>query len=255
MSLFDTLFRLARRIAPGHRKSWIDAMTAEASQTGNRTGWAIGAVATASRERLVDLAATGGLARAIGGAFVMATGLAALPFLTGVLTFVQGHHIYDRDPGSVLTSIVFISVVIAGLIATGAAIMVAGRNRPARIAARAIVVLMATGLGCLLTWSGGLSLQSRGHLTPLQQEMTAWTLLAGPALLAAAAAMLLGRPRLFLASALIALGAQIGQWLTGLSHHAVTGVIPTSIAFYSACLPTLLMLAATGLVITPRRMA
>jgi len=253
MNLSDTLFRLARRVAPDHRKAWIDAMKTEAAQAGNRTGWAVGAITTASRERLIDLTTSGALPRALGGAFVMGTGLAALPFLVDVLTFVGSHHIYDRNPGDVLTSLAFICVIIAGLIATGVAIMVAGRNRPARIAASAIVVLMATGVGCLLTWSGGLGMQSRSHLTLVQQQMMGWTLLAGPALLVAAAAMLLKRPRLFVTAALVGLGAQAGQWLVGLSHYYVAGVIPATIAFASSCLPALLMLAATGLLINPRR--
>ncbi len=251
MSLSDTLFRLARRLAPGHRKPWIDAMATEAALTGNRAGWAMGAVVTALRERAADLLATGALTRAAGGAFVMGTGLAALPFLVRILAFIHDRHAHGQNPGDAVASLAVISAVIAGLVATGAAIMVAGRNRPARIAAKTLVVLMGTGLGTLLTWSGGLGVQSRNHLTPIQQDMTWWTLLAGPALLIAATAMLLKRPRLFLVAALIALGAQTGQWLAELSRHAVTGAIPTAIAFYGACLPTLLMLAAAGLVIAP----
>jgi len=253
MSLSDTLFRLARRIAPDHRKAWIDAMETEAAQAGNRSGWAVGAITTASHERLIDLAATGALARASGGAFILGTGLGSLPFLVRTLAFLQDRHIDAPDRGNAVVSLVFICVVLAGLIATGVAIMLSGKNRPARIAAKTIVVLMAIGLGCLLTWSGGLSVQSRIHLTAIQQEATWWTLLTGPALLVAATATALKRPRLFLAAAMTALGAQIGQWLVELSHHAVTGVVPSALAFYSACLPALLMLAATGLLIKPRR--
>jgi hypothetical protein len=255
MSLSDTLFRLARLIAPDHRKPWIVAMAAEPARSADRMGWAVGAVLTALRERVTDLVATGALVRLAGGAFVLGTGLAALPFLARILTFIHDRHVEDPNSGNTAVSLVVICGLVAGMIGTGAAIMVAGKNRPARIAASTIVVLTATGLGCLLTWSGGLSLQSRDHLTPFQQEMTGWTLLAGPALVVAAAAMLLRRPRLFLASALIALGAQTGQWLVGLSHHAVTGVVPAAIAFYGACLPTLLLLAAAGLVVTPRHTA
>lgn len=255
MSPSDTLFHLARLIAPDHRKLWIDAMKTEGAQSRYPTGWAMGAVATAGRARIADMAATGTLARVTGGAFVTATGLASLPFLVRILTFILDHPADAPNPGDMAVGLTVICALVAGLIGTGAAIMVAGTNRPARIVARAIVIVMGAGLGCLLTWSGGLSVQSRVHLTPIQQEMTWWTLLAGPALLIAAAAMLLKRPRMFLAASLIALGAQTGQWLVELSRHSMTGAIPTAIAFYGACLPTLLMLAAAGLVIPPRNRA
>jgi len=253
MNLSDTLFRLARRIAPDHRKAWIDAMKTEAAQAGNRTGWAAGAITTASRERLIDLTISGALPRALGGAFVMGTGLASLPFLVRILILIQDRHVDAPDRGNATVSLVLICTVMAGLIATGVAIMVAGKNRPARIAAKTIVVLMTVGLGSLLTWLGGHSIQAHNPLSPFQQEMTWWTLATGPALLIAAAAMALRRPRLFLAAAMAALGAQTGQWLLELSHHAVTGMVPSALAFYSACLPALLMLAATGLLINPRR--
>lgn len=252
MSLSDTLFRLALTLAPIHRKAWIDAMQAEATSAGNRMGWAVGAVATAARERIADLAMTGALARAIGGVFVMSTGLGALLYLMPILIHIQDRHGLDRNPENAVLGITIFMLIVIGLIATGAAIMLAGKSRGARIAAKVIVVVMGTGLGSLLIWSGWFSLKPRHHMTVLQHEMMWLSLVAGPALLVAVAALLLKRPRLFLTAGLTALGAETGQWLIELSHHPIDGLIAAAIAFYGACLPTLLMLAAFGL-LTPRR--
>ncbi len=251
MSLSDTLFHLARLIAPDHRKPWIDAMQCEGAQSPIRVSWAIGAIATASGERLRDLTKTGALARTVGGTFVMGTGLTAVPFFANVVRRAYDQRIYERDARSAV-GILILCAMVAGLIGTGAAIMAAGRNGPARAIAKTIVVLMGTGLGCLLTWSGWLSLKPHRHITLIQHEIMWLSLVAGPALLIAAAAMALKRPRLFLATTLIAFGAQTGQWLVELSRHMMTGIVPAAIAFYGACLPTLLMLAAAGLVIQPR---
>lgn len=253
MSLSDTLFRLARVLAPDRRKPWIDAMQAESPQARSPTRWAVGAVTTAFRERIIDLAVTGALARAIGGAFVIGTGLVSLPYLARILVLVHAHRGYDHAPGNSMVSVAVICAIVAGLIATGAAIMIAGGNRLARISARSVVAVMGAGLGSLLIWSGYLSLNSRRHITVVQHDAMFLSLLAGPALILAAAAMALNRPRLFLVAALTAFAAEAGQWLVELSPHAVAGPIPTVMAFFGAFLPALLMLSATGLVMTPRQ--
>lgn len=247
MSLSATLFRLARRLAPDHRKPWIDAMETEGAQTHNHASWAAGAVVTAINERFIHLTITGALTRAIGGAFVMGTGLSSLPFLARMLTILHDRQGYDRHPENTMVSLAIVCAIIVGLMATGAAIMIAGRNRIARIAARCVVIIMGTGLGLLLTWTGWISLKPHHHTTVFQHEMMSLSLLAGPALLVAATALLLKRPRLFLAAATTALGAEAGQWLIELSRHNL-GALPALLGFYGACLPALLLLSAAGVI-------
>lgn len=245
------LLNLAAWIAPPHRREWIAGLRAEAALTEHPTGWAWGALSTALGQRLADTIVSGLAARLALGGFVMSVAAGFAVFT--VLRIPDMQAAAARGHQTLAPVLMMLAAIILALLSGGAAIAFsAGRpwfNRYGRLAFAA---------GCLsfgLPLAGALAHETnRWHpVTAYDHQQNILSTIAGVLLVVAAPALLLRWGRLFLVLATGAVGIEIAQYVLSLPYlHLLPNATPL-IALANACLPGLLILAASGLLIDRKR--
>ena len=237
------LLDLAAWIAPPRRRPWIAGMRAEAALTPQPLAWAGGALTTALQQRMTDMIASRFAPRLLLGGFVLLTAAGTTPFFAATLRMAAEPHTDPHLTAELATTFVALIVVALLLVSGGLAVILA---HPASIFERYgrwLFGLGGIGMG-LMQGIAGYDSFVRGH-----GPAAALALLAAPLFIAAATGLLLRRPRLFALPAMAAFGVELSQLALEWPRLPVHGLTDYTGAFFGACLPALLLLAATGLLL------
>ena len=236
------LLDFAAWIAPPHRRDWIAGLRAEAAVARHPTRWAWGALTTAAGQRLADIVASGLALRLVLGGFVIGVAACFAVFITVRIPDIEAAS--ARTHRDLLPVALMLAAIPLVLSSGGLAIVLSRRTSWLNRYGRLLFTLGGLYIGFQLAGAGYES-RLRHTATALQHQMATWSAIAGPLFIAAALALLLRRGRLFLVFASGALGMEIAQYGVELPH--LPQGAPAAIAFFSACAPGLLMLAAFGL--------
>ncbi len=245
------LLDIAAWIAPSHRREWIAGLRAEAALAEHPTGWAWGALTTALGQRLADTVVSGLALRLVLGGFVMSVAMWFAIFI--VLRIPELQAAAARGHQHFAPMFLMVAAIIAALLSGGAAIAFsAGRpwfNRYGRLAFAAGCLSFGLPLAGALAQKNphGYTITAYGH----QQDIL--STIAGVLLVVAAPALLLRWRRLFLVLATGAVGIEIAQYVLSLPYLPLLQNATPAVAFANACLPGLLILAASGLLIDRKR--
>jgi hypothetical protein len=243
------LLDMAMRIAPAHRREWIEGLRAEAGLAAHPAGWAWGAVSTALRERLSDTVVSGLALRGLLGGFVICVAAALALFIGERIPGIEATAV--RAHRDLWTILVMPAGFILLLLSGGLAILFSSGNQWLNRYGRALFGLGGLGIGFTLAWAGYES--TLGHTaTVLQRQVGMLSAMAGPLFVAAALALVFRRGRLFGVLASGALGMEIAQYGVALSHLHLHQAAVMAVAFFSACAPALLLLAGGGLLVGRR---
>jgi hypothetical protein len=235
------LLDMAARIAPPHRRQWIAGLRVEAAMADRPDAWAWGALTTALGQRLAETVTSGLALRLVAGGFVI--GLAAC-FAIFLIVRIPGIEAASARAHRDLPPVALVlTTVVVLLLSGGLAILLSHGTTWLNRYGRALFALGGLSIGYSL--SGAVFMKGHGA-SAFQQQMALLSTLAGPLFIAAAVALLFRRLRLFLVLASGALGMEIAQY--GLEWPRMQTSI-LFIAFFNACAPGLLMLAATGLLV------
>lgn len=237
------LLDLAACIAPSHRRDWIAGLRAEAAVADHPARWAWGALTTATRQRLADIVASGLALRLALGGFVIGVAACFAIFITVRIPDIEA--VSARTHRDLLPVVLMLAAIPLVLSSGGLAIVLSRRTPWVNRYGRLLFTLGGLYVGFKLA-SAGFESRLWHTATALQHQMATLSAIAGPLFIAAALALLFRRGRLFLVLASGALGMEIAQYGVELPHLP-HGALP-AIAFFSACAPGLLMLAAFGLV-------
>lgn len=222
------LLDAAAWITPPHRRQWIEGLRAEAAVAEHPTVWAWGALTTAVRQRLADALVSGLALRLVLGGFVIFTAAGSVVFVAvrfPNMEIVAARRSIDLFPLT-LAFAAFVLLMLSG----GLAILFsAGRpwlNRYGRVLF--CLGALNSSLNQIATAYGSMHFHRFTHMGELAT-------IAGPLFIVAALALLSRRPRLFVLTALGALGMMVSEW-------GVNGGVA----------PALLLLAGGGLLIERR---
>ena len=243
------LLDAAAWIAPVHRRDWIAGLRAETEFSPRPVAWARGALLTALQQRMIDMLNSRQALRLLLGAFVIATAAFMVPFLGFMIHWAQTQVMDARNARHLVLGFVFVSAVVLLLSSGGLAIIFStGRSRFNRYG-RGLFSIGGLFMGVSLPYFAYLGFMRFHKLTVPPAPVSALSLIAAPLFVAAAVALLWRRTRLFVPLATAALGLEVAQfamqWPSLPVHEAADYVR----GFFGACLPGLLMLAATGLLL------
>ena len=245
------LLDLAAWIAPPHRRPWIAGLRAEAAQAGHSTGWAWGALTTALGQRLADTVASGLALRLALGGFVMSVATGFTVFLIEQMPHLEASA--ARTHQNLAPPLLMLAAILLALMTGGAAIAFsAGRpwfNRYGRL------VFAMESLAAGVSHVGALT--DEGHLrhavTAYWHQQDILATIAGVLLIAAAPALLFRWGRLLPALATGVVGIHIAEWVLERPYlHGLDPTPPFIALFFNVCIPGLLILAASGLLIERR---